>query len=98
MMHVRGYHEYRRGCSIPTREVTILCNLNTVGDVMSTIEGVQYRGDTQITKDFSPTVLMISPHVHHDIPHGAQDNLHGTHYTHTVMSTPQYSRYPPHAS
>ena len=31
--------------------------------------GVQYRGDTRITKDFFPTVLMIDiPHVHHDIP------------------------------
>ena len=72
-----------------------------VGDIMSTVGGVQYRGGyhplkfeyrggyhdtcggyheyrggcsvpwgTQITKDFPPTVLMISPHAHHDIPHG----------------------------
>ena len=38
-----------------------------VGDIMSTMEGVQYHGGTQITKDFSPygtehpTVLMITP-------------------------------------
>ena len=58
-----------------------------VGDIMSTVQGVEYRGVTQITKDVSlvvlntPTVLMISSHVHHDtpmvlcIPHSTQDNL-----------------------
>ena len=39
---------------------------------MSTVEGVPYLKGTQITKDFSPTVLMISPHVHHDTPHGTE--------------------------
>ena len=47
---------------------------------MSTVEGVQYHGGTQITKDFSLTVLMISPHVHHDIPHGTE-HAHGTAHT-----------------
>ena len=37
-----------------------------------------HMGDimTQITKDFFLTVLMISPHEHHDVPHGTQDILH----------------------
>ena len=44
--------------------------------------GVQYRGGTQITKDFPPIVLntpavlmifTITPHGTHDIPHGTQD-------------------------
>ena len=32
----------------------IFCNLSTVGDIMSTMAAVQYRGGTQITKDFPP--------------------------------------------
>ena len=59
---------------------TILCNLSTVGDIMHTMEGVQYREGTQIIKDFptvlnTPTVLKISPtvlnilHSIQDIPH-----------------------------
>ena len=52
---------------------TIFCNFSTMGDimihvgnVMSTVEGVQHHGGTQITKDFPhgtehPPVLMIPP-------------------------------------
>ena len=51
----------------------------TVGVIMSTMEGVQYHGSTQIAKDFSPPVInmciMISPH-------DTQDNPHGTHIPH----------------
>ena len=78
--------------------------MSTVGDILSTVGGVQYRGDIMINvgdilstvgvfstvgdsrvpwaprySNFkgwypptvlnTPTVLMISPHVHHDIPH-----------------------------
>ena len=71
---------------------------------MSTVEGVQYRGDVQYRGGYhdacggyheyrggcsvpwgkslllfeyptvlnTPTVLMISPHIYHDIPHGTQ--------------------------
>ena len=38
-----------------------------VGDTMSTMGGVQYRGGAQITKDYSPTVLN-TPHGTHDTP------------------------------
>ena len=61
-----------------------------VGDIMSTVEGVQYCGgknlllfeypmilNTPMVLMISPTVLMISPHVHHDIPHGTE-HPHGT--------------------
>ena len=46
--------------------------------------GAQYRGGTQITKDFLPTVLMISPMcimIPHgtEYPHSTKDNPHGTH-------------------
>ena len=50
MMHVGGYLEYHRGCSVPWGDI-IFCNLSTVGnimmhvgDIMSTVGGVQYRG------------------------------------------------------
>ena len=36
--------------------------------------GVQYHGDTQITKDF-PHGTHDIPHVHHDIPHGPEHAL-----------------------
>ena len=59
-----------------------------VGDIMSTVEGVQYRGGkSQLLFEYpmvlnTPMVLMISPHRHHDIPHGtkiSKDGIpHGT--------------------
>ena len=54
-----------------------------VGDIMSTVEGVQYRGGKSLllfeypTVLNTPTVLMISPHMHHDIPHGTQISKDG---------------------
>ena len=45
-----------------------------VGDIMSTMEGVQYRGGKNLllfeysTVLNTPTVLMISPHIYHDTP------------------------------
>ena len=61
-----GYHDVRGGILstmgiFSTVEDTILCNLSTVGgyhdtcgNIMSTVVAVQYRGGTQITKDFPP--------------------------------------------
>ena len=75
MMHVEDI--------ISTVEDTILCNLSTVGDIMymwgynEYCGGVQYRGGTQMTKNSPPPmVLKISPHMHHDIPHGTAHTLH----------------------
>ena len=54
-----------------------------VGDIMSTVEGVQYRGGkSQLLFEYptvlnTPTVLMISHHMHHDIPHGTQISKDG---------------------
>ena len=51
---------------------------------MSTVEGVQYHGGkSQLLFEYptvlnTPTVLMISPHMHHDIPHMHHDIPHGT--------------------
>ena len=74
-MHVGGYLEYCGDIMIH------------VGDTMSTMRGVQYCGGTRITKD----VLMISPHMHHDIPYGTE-HPRGTqdipHMHHDI--TPQY--------
>ena len=62
-----------------------------MGDIMSTMEGVQYRGGKSLllfeypTVLNTPTVLMISPHMYHDIPHGTQiskDDIP------TVLNTP----------
>ena len=55
--------------------------------------GVQYRGGTQITKDYSPYSTAYPrgthdiPHIYHDIPHGTQDVLHGTYMSPTVLNT-----------
>ena len=64
---------------------TILCNLSTmgdimihVGDIMSTVGGVQYRGVTQITEDLFPHGTEHPygthdiPQVHYDIPHSTE--------------------------
>ena len=53
-----------------------------VGDIMSTVEGVQYRGEKSLLLfEYpmvlnTPTVLMISPHMYH-IPHGTQISKDG---------------------
>ena len=39
MSTVGAYLEYRGGCSVPWRVIIM-----HVGDIMSTVEGVQYRG------------------------------------------------------
>ena len=39
MSTVGGYLEYRGGCSVPWGDIMM-----HVGDIMSTVEGVQYRG------------------------------------------------------
>ena len=76
-----GYLEYRGGCSVPWRYHEYrggyleYCGdiMMHVGDIMSTVEGVQYRGGKSLllfeypTVLNTPTVLMISPHMHHDI-------------------------------
>ena len=76
--------QYRGGCSVP-RGDTIFRDLSTEGDIMIHVEGYQeyrgsvhYRGDTQITKDFSPMHGTHDiPHVHHNIPHGTAHTLYG---------------------
>ena len=61
-----------------------------MGDIMSTVEGVQYRGGSLLLFEYptvlnTPTVLMISPHIYHDIPHGTQISKDGTS---KVLNTP----------
>ena len=62
-----------------------------VGDIMSTVEGVQYRGgNSQLLFEY-PTVLNTShsthdiPHMHHDIP-PQYSNFKGW-YPPTVLNT-----------
>ena len=84
MSTVGGYLEYRGGCSVPW------------GDIMSTVEGVQYRGGKNLllfeypTVMNTPTVLMISPHM--ISPHGTQiskDGIpHGTEHPHGTHDIP----------
>ena len=70
MSTVGGYLEYRGGCSVP-------------GDIMSTVEGVQYRGGNLLLFEY-PMVL--------NTPHGTQDIPHGTHDIPPVlMISPRYS-------
>ena len=77
-----------------------------VGDIMSTMEGVQYCGGKSLLLfEYpmvlnTPKVLMISPHMHHDIPHSTQiskELMISLHMHHDIP--PQYSNfkgwYPP---
>ena len=83
MSTVGGYLEYRGGCSVPWGVIMM-----HVGDTMSTVEGVQYRGGKSPLLFEYPTVLNTPhgthdiPHMYHDIPHGTQiskdDIPHGT--------------------
>ena len=69
--------QYRGGCSVPWGDIMM-----HVGDIMSTVEGVQYRGGKSLLLfEYpmvlnTPTVLMISPHgtqISKDgIPHGTE--------------------------
>ena len=64
-------------------------------DMMSTVEGVQYRvGENLLLFEYptvlnTPTVLMISPNMYNDIPHGTQiskDGIpHGTEHPTVLM-------------
>ena len=122
MMHVGGYHEYRGGCSVPWGD-TILWNLSTVGGYHDACGGISWVpwgvfstvGYSNNNWLFPPrywtpsTVLMISPHVHHDIPPRywtsptvlniptvLKITPHGTHDIPPLYWTPpRYSRYPP---
>ena len=65
-----GYLEYRGGCSVPWGMFSTVGDIMMhAGDIMSTVEGVQYRGGKSLllfeypTVLNTPTVLMISPHV-----------------------------------
>ena len=45
MINVGGYLEYREGCSVPWGDMMSTVGVfSTMGDIMSTVEGVQYRG------------------------------------------------------
>ena len=57
-----GYLEYRGGCSVPWEDIMM-----HVGDIMSTVEGVQYRGGKNLLLFEYPMVLN-TPHGTHDIP------------------------------
>ena len=78
-MHVGGY------LSTVGMFSTVLDIMINVGDILSTVLGVQYRGGknlllfeyphgTQIIKDGIPHGTHNIPHMHHDIPHGTQGN------------------------
>ena len=69
-----GYLEYRGGCSVLWGDIMM-----HVGDIMSTVEGVQYCGGESLLLFEYPTVLNTPhgthdiPHMHHDIPHMHHD-------------------------
>ena len=74
-----------------------------VGDIMSTVEGVQYRGGKSLLLFEYPTVLNTLhgthdiPHMHHDIP-PRYSNFKGW-YPPTVLNTPHGTHdIPPRAS
>ena len=90
-----GYHEYRRGCSVPWGE---FCYLSTPRHWTPQWYS-NFKGWYPPAVLNTPTVLMISPHVHHDIPHGTQDNPpRYSWYPPWYWTPPRYSRYPPRYS
>ena len=63
--------------------------LGTVGDIMSTVKGVQYLGGKNLLL-FEYSTVLNTLHGTHDIHHGTQITKDGIPL--------RYSRYPPHAS
>ena len=68
-----GYHEYCWGY-YPLYIEYRVGHHNMCGGYHEYRGGVQYHGDTQITKDF-PHGTHDIPHVHHDIPPGPEHAL-----------------------
>ena len=97
MSTVGGYLEYRGGCSVPWGDIMM-----HVGDIMSTVEGVQYRGGKNLLLFEYPTVLN-TPHGTHDIPHMYHDipprysDFKGW-YPPTVLNTPHGTHDIPHGT
>ena len=61
MSTMGGYLEYHGGCSVPWGIH------DARGDIMSTVEGVQYRGGkSQLL--FEYPMVLNTPHSTHDIP------------------------------
>ena len=85
-----GYLEYRGGCSVPWGDIMM-----HVGDIMSTVEGGQYRGGKNLllfeypTVLNTPMVLMISPTCIMISPHGTQISKDGV--PHGTKHPPRYS-------
>ena len=50
---------------------TMPCNLSTVGDIMSTVGGFQYRRGVQYRGGTEKQKFPL-PHGTHDIPHGTK--------------------------
>ena len=79
-----------------------------VGDIMSTVEGVQYRGGKSLLLFEYPMVLNTPhgthdiPHIYHDIPHGTQiskdDIPHGTEHPHGTHDIPHVHHDIPHGT
>ena len=89
-----GYHEYRGGTLSTVGDIMM-----HVEDIMSTVEGnlLLFEYPTVLN---TPTVLMISLHMYHDIPHGTQiskDGIpHGTHdIPHVHHDIPHGTEHPP---
>ena len=61
--------QYLGGCSVPWRDImsTVGDIMINVGDILSTVGGnlLLFEYPTVLN---TPTVLMISPHMYHDIP------------------------------
>ena len=106
MMHVEGYHEYRGGYLVPWGEIFCYFKypmaLNTPMVLMISPTCIMISPhSTQISKDGiphsteHPTVLMISLHMHHDIPHCTHDiPPRASWYPPLYWTPPQYSWYP----
>ena len=72
-----GYHEYRGGYLEYHKEI-----LNTVRDIMGTVGCSVPWGENLLLFEYPtvlniPMVLMISPHIYHDIPHSTQISKDG---------------------
>ena len=60
---------------------------STVGDILSTVGDIIFCYLTTYTVRNTPTVLMISPHIYHHIPHGTEHPPRYSKYAPTVLNT-----------
>ena len=92
-----GYHKYRGWLSWVPWEYSVPWGVSwcTWGDIMSTVGEKSFVIWVPLRYGTPSTVLMISPHMYHNIPHGTHDIPHVHHDIPTVLSIPHGTKTTP---